>query len=56
MGRPVIINKVNVTSSRPEIISQNCLTVVMEHMEETSQCQKQLEDTGEEKYGAEMLA
>jgi hypothetical protein len=40
MGRLVIINKVNVTSSRPEIISQNCLTVVMEHMEGTAHCQR----------------
>jgi hypothetical protein len=55
MGRPVIINKINVTSSRPEIIIQNCLTVVLEHMEGTAQCQKQPEDTGEEKYDAEML-
>lgn len=34
--------------------SQNCLTVVIEHMEGTAQCQKQ-PDTGEEKYNAEML-
>lgn len=55
MGRPAIINEINVTSSRPEIISQNCLSVVMEHMDGMSQCQKQPEDTGEEKYDAEML-
>ena len=51
MGSPVIINMINVTSSRPELISQNCLTVVMEHIE----CQKQPKDTGEEKYDEEML-
>ena len=55
MCSPVIINKINVTSSRSEIISQNCLTVVMEHMDGMAQCQKQPEDTGEEKYDAEML-
>jgi len=55
MGMPVIINKVNVTSSRPEIISQNYLTVVTEHMEGTAQCQKQPQDIGEEKYDAETL-
>jgi hypothetical protein len=56
MGRLVIINKVNVTSSRPVIISQNCLTMVMEHMKGTAQCQKQPQNTGEGKYDAEMLA
>jgi hypothetical protein len=33
-------------------ISQNCLTVIMEHMEEMTQCHKPL-DTGQQKEDAE---
>jgi hypothetical protein len=51
-GRTVSI-KANITSYRPEIISQSCSTLFMEHMEEMAQCHKQPEDTG--KDNAEML-